>query len=71
MLIVQLKDGITIDRALKILKNKVVRTKQVKKLRERQAFKKPSVKRREEILNAVYIQQLKEKENGDSNGIET
>ncbi len=70
MLIVQLKDGITIDRALKILKNKVVRTKQVKKLRERQAFKKPSVKRREEILNAVYIQQLKEKENGDSNGIE-
>jgi small subunit ribosomal protein S21 len=62
MLIVQLKEGVTIDRALKILKNKVTKTKQVKKLRDRQCFKKPSVVKREEIRNAIYIQQLKEKE---------
>jgi small subunit ribosomal protein S21 len=70
MLIVQLKDGVTIDRALKILKNKVTKTKQVKKLRERQSFKKPSVVKREEIRNAIYIQQLKEKEKDESNGME-
>lgn len=68
MLIVQLKDGINIDRALKILKNKVSRTKQVKKLREKQEFKKPSVVKREEKLKAIYIQQLREQE--DNNGTE-
>lgn len=65
MLIVQLKDGISIDRALKILKNKVAKTKQVKKLRDKQEYKKPSVLKREEKLKAIYIQQLKNQE-GDN-----
>lgn len=62
MLIVQLKDGVNIDRALKILKNKVAKTKQVKKLREKKEFKKPSVVKREEKLKAIYIESLKNKE---------
>lgn len=67
MLIVQLKDGITIDRALKILKNKVAKTKQQKKLRDKQEYKKPSVIKREEHLKAVYIQQIKNKEDDMEN----
>jgi small subunit ribosomal protein S21 len=62
MLIVTVKDGITIDRALKMLKNKVSRTKQNKELRERQEYVKPSVKRRLEVQKAIYIQKLKDEE---------
>lgn len=65
MLIVTMKENITIDRALKMLKNKVVKTKQVKELRRRQEFVKPSVERRDEIKNAIYIQKLKQKEEDD------
>lgn len=65
MLIVEMKNGLTIDRALKILKNKVSKTKMVKQLRDRQEFVKPSVKRRTEIQKAIYIQQLKNKEEND------
>ncbi len=49
----------SIEYALKIYKSKVQRTKQIQKLRKRQEFVKPSVKRREEILKAQYVQQLK------------
>ena len=62
MLIVTVKEGITIDRALKMLKNKVARTKQNKELRDRQEFVKPSVKRRMEIQKAIYIQKLRDEE---------
>ncbi len=59
MLIVEIKDGINIDRALKILKNKFIKTKLMKELKERQAFVKKSVKKREVIKKAKYIQSLK------------
>jgi small subunit ribosomal protein S21 len=65
MLIVTLKEGLTIDRALKILKGKVAKTKMVKELRSRQEFVKPSVVRRNEIKKAIYIQKLKQKEEED------
>lgn len=58
---VELKD-ISIDRALKILKNKVVKTGMLKELRSRQEFVKKSVKRREQIKKAIYIQQLRDEE---------
>jgi len=35
----------------------------VKELRERQKFTKPSVKRREEVMKAAYIQQLNDEKN--------
>ena len=57
MFIVDVKE-ISIDRALKILKNKVVKTGMLKELRRRQEFVKKSVKRREEIKKAVYIQNM-------------
>ena len=66
MLIVTVKDGLTIDRALKILKNKVSRTKQNKELRDRQEFVKPSVKRRLEVQKAIYIQKLKDQEDNNN-----
>ena len=65
MLIVQIKDGLSIDRALKIMKNKVSKTKMIKELRDRQEFVKPSMKRREEIRKACYIQKLKDQEEND------
>lgn len=60
MIIVPVKEGENIDRALKKLKRKFEKTGVVKELRVRQKFTKPSIKRREEILKAVYIQQLQQ-----------
>lgn len=62
MFIVNLKDGLTIDRALKILKSKVAKTGMLKALRDRQVYVKPSAKRRDEIRKAIYIQKLKQDE---------
>jgi small subunit ribosomal protein S21 len=62
MIIVPVKEGESIDRALKKLKRKFEKTGVVKELRERQKFTKPSVKRREEILHAIYVQQLQQAE---------
>jgi small subunit ribosomal protein S21 len=60
MLIIPVKEGENIDRALKKFKKKFEKTGVVKELRSRQAFTKPSVRRREEIKKAVYIGQLKQ-----------
>ena len=57
MLIVKVDKNI--ETALKIYKNKVQRTKQIQKLRERQEFTKPSVKKRNQILKAQYVQKIK------------
>ncbi|MEI6887864.1 MAG: 30S ribosomal protein S21 [Bacteroidales bacterium] len=58
MIIVPVKEGESIDRALKKLKRKFEKTGVVKELRERQKFTKPSIKKREEVQRAIYIQQL-------------
>lgn len=62
MIIVPVKEGESIDRALKKFKRKFEKTGVVKELRERQKFTKPSVKRRDEIIKAVYIQSLRNQE---------
>jgi len=59
MLRVIVKDGDTIERALKQFKRKVVSTKLIKELRERQEFEKPSVTERKKKLKAKYVQKLK------------
>lgn len=56
MLIINIKSADSLDRALKILKRKVIDTKQLQNLRDRKEFVKPSVKRRSEINKAKYIQ---------------
>ena len=62
MIIVPVKEGENIERALKKFKRKFEKTGVVKELRNRQAFKKPSVERREEIKKAIYVQKLQQKE---------
>ncbi|MGI6321306.1 MAG: 30S ribosomal protein S21 [Bacteroidales bacterium] len=56
MIIVPVKEGENIDRALKRLKRKFERTGVVRELRDRQKFTKPSVKKREQRLKAIYIE---------------
>ncbi|MFO7789134.1 MAG: 30S ribosomal protein S21 [Bacteroidota bacterium] len=63
MIIVPVKEGENIDRALKRFKRKFEKTGVVKELRERQAYTKPSMQRRQELIKAKYIQQLRDKEN--------
>ena len=62
MIVVPLKEGENIERALKKFKRKFEKTGVVKELRERQAFIKPSVKNREQRKKAIYIQQLQREE---------
>ena len=59
MIIINLEKEKNIESALRTYKQKVQKTKQVQKLRERQEFVKPSVKKRTEKLKAIYIQQIK------------
>jgi small subunit ribosomal protein S21 len=56
MIIVPIKEGDNIDKALKKFKRKFEKTGVMKELRERQKFTKPSVKRRGTVLKAIYIQ---------------
>jgi small subunit ribosomal protein S21 len=58
MIIVNVQECSSIEQALKIFKNKISKTNLVKDLRERQAFTKPSVKRRKEILGARYREKI-------------
>lgn len=58
MLIIHVKEEESIDRALKRYKRKFQSTRLLKQLRKRKNFTKPSVKRRNEILNAQYRQKL-------------
>ncbi len=56
MLIIPVKDGESIDRALKKYKRKFDKTRTVKQLRARQQFIKPSVLNRQAKLKAAYKQ---------------
>jgi small subunit ribosomal protein S21 len=58
MLIINVKSDESIDRALKRYKRKFKRTRVLRELRDRKNFVKPSVRRRNEILNAEYRQKM-------------
>ncbi len=58
MLIIDSKDCENIDKALKKYKKKFEKSRTLMSLRERQAFTKPSVRRRTQVLKAIYKQQL-------------
>lgn len=62
MLKIIVKEGESIERALKRYKRKHRNVKVMQNLRENQHFTKPSVKRRKEIQKAEYIQALRDKE---------
>ena len=59
MLIIPVKEGENIERALKKFKKKFDRTGVMKEIRRRKQFTKPSVVNREEKLKAAYIQKLR------------
>lgn len=59
MLIIQLKEGDNIEKALKKYKKKFEKTAVVKQLRERSKFTKPSVRRRDTVIKATYKQKVK------------
>ena len=58
MLIIETGDGDSIDKALKKYKKKFEKAGILRELRGRQAFVKPSVRRRTEVLRAAYKQEL-------------
>jgi len=62
MIIIPVKEGESIDRALKKYKRKFEKTGVVKELRIRQKFTKPSIIKREQKLKAIYVQQLRQKD---------
>ena len=62
MIIVQVKEGENIEKALKKFKRKFERTGIVQELRSRQAFEKPSVTNRKKMIKAIYVQQLRQNE---------
>jgi len=62
MIIVPIKEGENIEKALKKFKRKYEKTGVVKELRRRQAFEKPSVTKRKQKIHAVYVQKLHQSE---------
>lgn len=58
MLIIDSKDCENIDKALKKYKKKFEKAKILLQLRDRQSYKKPSIRRRGEVLKAIYRQQI-------------
>lgn len=58
MLIVQVNNK-NIEKSLKELKGKVIKTRMMTELSSRKEFEKKSVKKRQEIKKAIYVQKLK------------
>ena len=59
MIIVPLKEGENIERALKRFKRKFEKTGAIRELRARKNFEKPSVKKSAQKQKAIYVQRLK------------
>lgn len=62
MIIVPVKDGDNIERALKRFKRKFEKTGAIRELRARKNFEKPSVKKRMAREKAIYVQHLRDME---------
>lgn len=63
MIVINVKENESIDRALKRFKKKFEKTGVLRELRGRKHFVKPSIQRREEVLKAAYIQKIRDAEN--------
>ena len=62
MIVVPVKEGENIEKALKKFKRKFEKTGVVKELRARQQFDKPSVLNRLKRERAIYVQKLQQEE---------
>ncbi len=58
MIIMPVKEGENIERALKKFKRKYERTGVLKELRRRQYFTKPSIAKREAMQHAIYVEHM-------------
>ena len=58
MIMVPVKYGESIEKALKKFKRKFEKTGAIRELRARKNFVKPSVKKRIQMQKAIYVQQL-------------
>lgn len=58
MIVVPVKEGENIERAIKKFKRKFDKTGVIKELRRRQQFNKPCSVRREKMMHAIYVQQM-------------
>jgi small subunit ribosomal protein S21 len=63
MIVINVKENESIDKALKRFKKKFEKTGVLRELRSRTAFEKPSVKRRTEVIKAKYRQKKYMEEN--------
>lgn len=63
MIIVNVKENESIDKALKRFKKKFEKTGVLKELRARTFFEKPSISRRHEKIRAAYRQKMYADEN--------
>jgi len=62
MIKIPVKEGESIERALKRLKRKTDSTGIIKEVRTRKQFVKPSVLKRQQLIKARYVEQLKREE---------
>ena len=62
MLIIPVKEGENIERAIKKYKKKFEKTKVMRELRERKQFTKPSISKRQERIRAAYKQRMQSAE---------
>jgi small subunit ribosomal protein S21 len=58
MIIINIKDGESLDKALKRFKKKFEKTGVLRELRSRQAYEKKSVSRRMLVRHAIYKQNM-------------
>ncbi|MEQ9423896.1 MAG: 30S ribosomal protein S21 [Cyclobacteriaceae bacterium] len=63
MIIINVKENESIDKALKRFKKKFEKTGTLRELRSRTHFEKPSITRRQEVLKAKYRQKMYAQEN--------
>ena len=59
MIIVPVKEGDNIEKALKKFKRKFEKTGAIRELRSRKNFEKPSVRKRIAKQKAIYVQHLR------------
>ncbi len=64
MIIVQVKEGENIEKALKKFKRKFEKTGAIRELRARKTYEKPSVVKRLAKQKAIYVNRLRLEEEG-------
>ena len=62
MIVVPVKEGENIEKALKKFKRKFEKTGVVKELRNRQQYDKPSVLKRLKMERAIYVKKMQQTE---------